>query len=352
MPNKYNYKELISLAEKLFLKAGLEDEMAQITAKRLVEGDMMGHTTHGLALCAPYLKEIAAGNMNKSGTPTEVVDKGSTIVWDGDYLPGLWIVYKAIELAKERVKEYGVVSFSIRKSTHIACLQTLLKQATDDGYMIIIASSDPSVASVAPYGGIRPLFTPNPIAIGMPTVHDPILIDISASITTNGYTMRKLKAGEKMPGQWLQDHQGNATDDPAVFAATPPGSVLPIGGHEYGHKGFGLALMIELLTQGLSGLGRDDKPTKWGASLFIQLIDPDAFAGKERFQQIASYLANICRESPPIPGSEGVRMPGERGLKRMRKAMTEGTELFAGIIESIRPWAEKYEIDIPEPMIE
>ncbi len=350
MPIKYKPQDLIQFSEQLFLAAGLAAEKAQITAQRLVEGDMMGHDTHGLALCVLYLSQIESGEMQKDGQPIVLVDHGSTLVWDAQYLPGLWVVYQAIETAKDRIKDLGVVSFSIRKSTHIACLQSLLMQATDLGYMVIIASSDPKATGVAPYGGIEPKFTPNPIAVGIPTDKDPILIDISASITTHGLTTRYAKSGKKMPGKWLQDHEGNLTDDPAVFVADPPGTILPIGGQEYGHKGFALALMIEALSQALSGFGRVDNPAQWGASIFLQLIDPSAFSGQHRFEQIMGGLAESCRQSPPIPGGSGVRMPGEAALKRFRVAQAEGLALYPGIMDDMAKWADRYGIAIPQPI--
>ena len=142
--------------------------------------------------------------------------------------------------------------------------------------MAIVASSDPSDATMAPFGGVAAVFTPDPIAFGIPTDGDPILVDISASITTNGMTGRLRREGRRYPGLWAQDAQGRPTDDPAVLSATPPGSLLPTGGTDHGHKGYGLALAVEALTQGLAGHGRAEKPTTWAANVFVQVIDPAA----------------------------------------------------------------------------
>ena len=159
---------------------------------------------------------------------------------------------------------HGTGTVVIRRSHHIACLAVYLLRATERGLVAIVQSSDPSVAAVVPHGGLTPIVTPNPIAAGLPTSGDPILIDISSSITSMGFARQQMKAGKKLPGAWVIDHEGNATDDPGALFAEPKGALLPLGGLDAGYKGFGLALLIEALTAGLSGHGRADPPRRLG----------------------------------------------------------------------------------------
>jgi LDH2 family malate/lactate/ureidoglycolate dehydrogenase len=216
--------------------------------------------------------------------------------------------------------------------------------------MITLASSDPSTESVAPHGGTTPLFTPNPIAVGIPTDGDPILIDISASITTNGLTGRLHGEGKTLPGEWVQDADGRPSDDPAVLFTDPPGTILPIGGRDYGHKGFGLALMIEAMTQGLSGLGRADHREGWGAAIYLQVVDPTAFSGGEDFTRQSTWLAEACRADRPAEGVDAVRMPGDGALARKRKAMTEGVTLYHGVLEKLLEIGDKLGVPAPEAL--
>ena len=117
----------------------------------------------------------------------------------------------------------------IRNSHHIGCLAAFLQRATDRGLMITVASSDPAVATVAPFGGRKAVYTPDPLAVGIPTDGDPILIDISASITTNGMAARLRREGKRFPGSWALDATGKPTDDPsALFTDPPPGNPLGI----------------------------------------------------------------------------------------------------------------------------
>ena len=252
---RYHVGELLEFVTALFAAAGCDGDKPATIATGLVEADLLGHTTHGLQLASVYLAELESGGMTSQGVPETIADRGATVTWDGRRLPGVWLTTKAVELAIRRATTFGVVTVVIRNSHHIGCLAAFLQLATDQGFMIQIASSDPAVKSVAPFGGRQAVFTPNPLAIGIPTDGEPILIDISASITTNGMAGRLRREGKKFPGPWALDAAGHPTEDPEAMFTDPPGSLLPIGGTDHGHKGFGLALLVEALTQGLSGFG-------------------------------------------------------------------------------------------------
>lgn len=344
---RYASEALTGLARDLFRAAGLDDDKAGTVARLLVEADMMGHSTHGLQLAPGYLDQIASGKMETEGEPHVVADGGAVVTWDGRTLPGVWLTAKAIELAKHRAGHHGVGIVSIRRSHHIACLAAFLPLATDDGKMIILSTSDPAVASVAPFGGRKPVYTPNPIAIGIPTPGDPVLVDISASITTNGMSARLRAEGKPMPHKWILTADGEATDDPGAIFADPPGSILPIGGLDHGHKGFGLGLMIEALTQGLSGYGRAEAPEGWGASVFVQVMDPEAFGGTDAYVRQTGWLADACRSTPPRPGVERVRLPGENALGRRAEARAKGVALYPGIMDALTKKAEALGVTVP-----
>lgn len=335
MPDRHAPNDLIELAQGLLVGAGLSRSRARTVAELLVEADLMGHTTHGLAQLPDYLDEIANGTMAVDGEPLVVSDRGACLTLDGRRLPGVWLVAEAIETGLQRLPTYGTVTIVIRHSHHIACLAAYLPRATAKGAMIILACSDPSEAGVAPHGGIRGVFTPDPIAVGIPTDGDPILIDMSSSITTMGMAHRRRRSGRRLDHPWLQDANGHATDDPAVLVADPPGTLLPTGGIDHGHKGYGLALMVEALTQGLGAFGRSEGPKDWGAAVFIQLLDPAAFGGEVGFLRETSWTAEACRRTPPRQGVERVRLPGEAALARRRKALAEGVELYGGVYEAL-----------------
>jgi LDH2 family malate/lactate/ureidoglycolate dehydrogenase len=346
----YRAADLIEYARALFSAAGCDGDKPAVIAAALVEADLLGHTTHGLQLAPAYLNDLGAGTMTPRGEPDVVADRGAAVTWDGKRLPGVWLAARAVDLAVARAPTYGTATVVIRRSHHIGCLAAYLQRATDRGLLITVASSDPAVATVAPFGGRKAVFTPNPFAVGIPTDADPILIDLSASITTNGMAARLRREGKRFPGPWALDAAGHPTDEPSALFTDPPGTLLPVGGTDHGHKGYGLALVVEALTQGLSGFGRADAPTNWGASVFVQVIDPAAFGGSAEFQRQTGWLVAACRSAPPVPGGEAVRVPGERGLARKGRALVEGVALYPGIAEALAPFAEKFGVVPPQPL--
>lgn len=350
MAERYEVADLLDFARRLLCAAGLESDRADSVAEILLEGDLLGHSTHGLQLLAAYLTEIEAGSMTVEGDPEVVADNGSAVTWDGRYLPGPWLVTQTMELAMERLAEHPVMTVVIRRSHHIACLAAYLMRATDRGLVMLLLSSDPMGASVAPHGGVAGVFTPNPIAAGFPTDGDPVLIDVSASTTTNGMTSRLHAQGERLPGPWLVDREGWLSDDPAVLFQEPPGAILPLGGLDLGHKGFGLALLVEALTSALGGFGRADGSTRWGAAVFLQLINPAAFGGRDHFYRETGWLAQACREAPVAPGCQPVRMPGAAGLARRREQLRNGIALYPGITDSLVAWAQRLDVAMPAPI--
>jgi len=341
----YAVSALRAFAAALFRKAGLDGDKPEVSAEVLVEADLMGHTTHGLALMPRYLQEIASGSMATTGEPRTVNDRGGSVCWDGKRLPGVWLTTKAIDLALERVESYGTVTIAIGNSHHLGCLAAYLPRVTERGFLAIVSSTDPSQRTVAPFGGRQPLFTPNPVAVGIPTEGDPILVDVSASITTNNMGARLVREGRRLPGLWALDAAGNPTDDPK--ALTEGGTILPAGGLDHGHKGYGWALIAEALTQGLAGFGRADEPKGWGACGFVEVIDPGAFGGRKAFVRQTAWLAEAIRRSPARPGVERVRLPGDNAAARKREALERGLELYPGILDALRPSAEKLGVAMP-----
>ena len=342
----YAAAELRNFAAALFRHAGLEGDKPDVTAEVLLEADLIGHTTHGLALAPRYLQEIGNGSMAVKGEPEIVSDRGACVCWNGRRLPGVWLTSQAVGLALERVGTYGTVTITIGNSHHLGCLAAYLPRATEKGYLAIVSSSDPSQKNVAPFGGREPVFTPNPIAVGIPTDGDPVLLDTSASITTNNMGARLVREKRRLPGPWALDAAGLPTDDPTVLTAG--GSILPAGGMDHGHKGYAWALFVEALTQGLAGFGRADEPKGWGACAFVQVVDPDAFGGRRAFVRQTEWLVRACRTSAPRPGVDQVRVPGEHALARKRMALAQGVVPYPGVLDALRPVAEKFGVPMPQ----
>ncbi len=347
--NKFDSLALLRFSRAVLQTAGLAADRADAVAHTLVEADLMGHTTHGLQLLSPYLRELESGLMTKDGEPEVLSDQQSALTWDGGYLPGPWLVNKAIDLALERLAVQPVITIAIRKSHHIGCLAAYPERVVRQGFMMLLSCSDPKNRTVAPFGGLSPVYSPNPLAVGIPTLGEPIIFDISMSATANGYVNRAAEEGKRLPHKWLLDNRGNPTDDPTTFLQDPPATILPLGGIDSGYKGFALGIMIEAMTGALAGYGRAEEPGRWGASVFLQLINPAAFGGTDAFKREMQFLADACHSSA-AKDAGSIRLPGERAFRLRDEQKSEGLELYPSILPALRQLAEKYQLDFPDPL--
>lgn len=338
----YDPPALVEFAAGLLRAAGLDTAMADCVARTLVDGDLLGHDTHGLALLAGYLQEIEKGTMTTGGSPETLSDRPAAVLWDGRRLPGPWLVHQGLDLLLPRARALGTATLAIRRSHHIACLAAYTLRALDEGMLLLLACSDPNAASVAPYGGTQAVFTPNPLALGFPLTGGGVMVDISASITTNGMSNRKHAAGERFADPVLIDAAGRPSDDPRVLFTDPPGTLLPVGGTTHGHKGYGMALAVEALTGGLAGHGRADPREGWGATVYLTLHDLDAFGGKAAFLRQMDHIATQCRSNAPVHADRPVRLPGENGLRRRVAGLRDGVRLHPTIAQALAPAQARY----------
>jgi L-lactate dehydrogenase len=347
-----DHRDLTAFVVRILAQAGMEADKAEVTAGILVEGDMIGHETHGVSLLHWYLDALADGSMAKSGNYDVVTDRGATFVWDGNLLPGAWLLTKALDQACERVADHGIVAAAIRNCHHTCALSAFMRGVTERGYIVQMSVSNPGAARVAPYGGTKALLTPNPTAAGFPTSGDPILIDVSCSITTTTMTQTLAKKGEAFPEDWGLTAAGEPTRDPRDITERG-GSMMPLGGISKGHKGFGLALMVDLMGQGLSGRGRANTPPgTFAQSAFLQVIDPAFFSGLDTFTAQADYTAAASRENPPAAWNNGpVRMPGDSAAARRRSALSKGVPVSEATFEKLSSDAARLGVEMPRALV-
>jgi L-lactate dehydrogenase len=346
---RYALPELTRFITALFSATGMDGHKAEAIADSLITADSMGHSTHGLALAAGYLEAVKSGVMAINGDMHVVNDRGACVTWDGQRLPGAWLISRAMDTALERIEQHGVVTVVIANSHHTGALAVYLPRLTERGLLVQLICSSPAARGVAPFGGSEPLFSPNPIAAGIPTHGDPILLDVSSSITTLNSARQLVARGERFPAKWAMDAQGQPSDDPNVVVSGG-GSLLPVGGFDHGHKGYGMALLVEALTQGLPGQGRVDQPQGTPVNIFLQVTDPGAFAGLDAFTRQSQWLVDACHANKPLPGRSRVRLPGEHAMVRQRQAVADGVPVTAGVMDALRPAALAAGLVVPQPL--
>jgi L-lactate dehydrogenase len=347
MSLRYDSDALKKFARALLREAGLAAAPARAVAEILVAGDLLGKTTHGLHLLPSYLREIEAGKMKCSGWPKILRQSAATLLLDADYLPGPFVMLRAINWAAPRAKRHGVATVSIRRCHHIASLIAYMPIVAEQNLVAILMCSDPANRIVAAPGGVEGICSPDPVGVGIPTAGDPVLIDTTTSCTSSGGAARARTEGRKFSTPILQTARGEPTNDPEVLVANPPGTIFPIGGPALAHKGFAFVTLVETLANALCGQGRADKPDRWGTSIFLQVIDPKFFGGWSAFKRETQFFAQACRQSKRKPGGAPIRMPGDQAQAVKREQLASGVALHPGILPALQPWAERLSVKPP-----
>jgi len=202
---------------------------------------------------------------------------------------------------------------------------------------------------VAPPGGRAPRLSTNPLAIGVPHGDAPLVLDFSTSATAEGKVRVKKIAGQPCPEGWLIDNQGRPTTDPNVLYANPPGAILPMGGAQ-AYKGFGLGLMIEILTGALSGgsCAKEVPYPRKGNCVFFLLIDPARFGGREHFAREVEALVTYVRSCPRVEGVEEILLPGDPERRLAQQRQREGIPLDEENWQALVRLAETLRVAVPK----
>jgi LDH2 family malate/lactate/ureidoglycolate dehydrogenase len=363
MPDRYAAADLQRFATQLFVAGGLADERARSLAQVFLEADLLGFSTHGLQRVPSNLGWLAAGDMRRDGEPEVLVDRRAVLSWDAHRLPGPWVVQRAVAECAARVRDTGIVAMTLRRCTHTACLAAYLVPLIEQRLIGLLMVSTPDERFVSPFGAREAVFSNNPLAFCAPTSAAPLLFDVSMAITAGGKIARAAREGRRLPERSLKTAAGQPTDDPAVMAADPPGTVMPIGGLGHGYKGYALTLMTEVLTQALAGHGRtayleEEQGSTEGRAdsgaeanaVYLQVIDPLAFGGWAGYVREIDHLLAACRNAAPDDPAQPVRVPGEGAWQRRSRALAEGVKLPDGVIRAMTAWAERLGVVPPQAL--
>lgn len=328
-----DHSRLHNFTKALFTRAGMGEDDAVVCADCLIQTNLWGIDSHGVLRVPIYIKRLLSGAMNKAPNITSVKDAGALEVLDGDDGCGYVVGRAAMARAIAKAEKFSIGAVGAIRSNHFGAAALYTKMAADRG-MVGIAMTNVVPNMVVP-GGSRPIVGNNPLAISVPTFGDfPFTLDISLSAVAGGKLLLASKKGEKIPLDWATDKDGRPTDDPDKGFA---GFLLPVGGH----KGYGLALAVDLLSglmtggaflHDLRGLYKhSDKPSRSGH--FFMVIDPLALMDKDVFKaRMADFYGQI-KSSPMWDQSMEMLMPGEieyrTDLKRRRDGISLPPDLVA-----------------------
>ncbi len=339
--------ELLQFATSCFEKAGARADIAKTMAQSLLWGDLLGFNTHGMRRLPYNVKQLQTGAASGSGEVTVLNSRAAVETWDANALPGLYVAPLAVEKACEMAIHAGTGTVVVRRCEHVASLAAYLQIATDKGLLVNLMAATPAQSSVAPAGGVSRVFSPNPYAIGVPTSADPMLLDMSFSVTAAGKVRQAYDRGELLPWPAIVSASGEITNNPKAYIEDG-GALLPLGGGDLGYKGYGLCLQSELWTLGLSGYGRADAINDGEQNtLFVQVIDPEAFAGKAAFERVADDLLQRCKNAEPIDKNQPVRIPGSGALAKLKEQAERGVLLDELTWPRLQHCAEKLGVELP-----
>lgn len=296
--------EICQLAYRILRKQGLRKEDTDVIVAHLLDAELAGRKSHGFQRILGILRNTATtGTRGKNMTLEH--ENGNSVRVNGGERLGLVVGQKALETAVDLAQEHTITAvggYNYLGNTGMIGYYTR-QLAAADRIGIMIANS-PNV--IAPWGGTIPLFGTNPLSVAVPTQNEPIVIDLSTTKWAYGDILLAIKEGRQLPDGIVLDKDGNPSNDPADARG---GSMLPFGEH----KGYALALAIELLAGPLVGAKAGPKSPLGEMGFLILSIDPAMFGSLTAFKQQASALVHQIKSSPLRPGIEDIFYPGERG---------------------------------------
>lgn len=330
-------EQLESYVASIFEKAGAPAPHSQIVANHLVESNLLGHDSHGVLRVAQYCAAIESGELVPDVRPEVLHQTPAGAVLDAKRAFGQVAVTEGMNVAMEKASRSGTGAVTIRNCYHSGRLGAYTAMAADAGMIgIMMVNAGGGGQSVVPFGGSERRLATNPISIAAPTSGDfPLMLDIATSMAPEGKIRDYALRDAPLPEGWIVDAEGNPTQNAQDFYANPPGSILPLGG-PIGHKGFGLALMIDVLAGALSGAGccRNEKvPARDGVLLLA--IDVEQFSNRVAFYQHVSELVAYIKSCPTAPGYEEVFVPGEMEYRVAQARRKNGIYVDEGVWRQI-----------------
>src|SRR5437763_754385 len=304
---------LEAFAARLLQAGGASKDEAALVAASLVDANLKGYDSHGVMRVPYYVQAIKDGEV-APGAELTILDEGPTrIVADGNWGLGQVQSMHLIRLLTSKARDGGLALGTMLHSGHIGRLGEYCEKTAAEGLVsMLMVNSHGGAVRVAPPGGKAPRLSTNPLAIGVPFRDAPLVLDFSTSATAEGKVRVKKIAGQPCPEGWLIDNEGRPTTDPSTLYGSPPGAIVPMGGAQ-AYKGFGLGLMIEILTGALSG-GNCAKTVpypKKGNCVFMLLIEPANFGAADHFQSEVGQLTEYIKSCPSVEGCQEIILPGD-----------------------------------------
>lgn len=325
---------LNAVVRAIVAHTGSSEREARLVADHLVEANLTGHDSHGVGMLPRYIEVFRAGDLKVNQHVSVVADTGPMLTLDGNAGYGQAMAYEAMELGIARAAQYGVAVVGLSNSHHIGRIGHWAEQCIAAGYVSMHYVNVVTSPLVAPFGGRDARIGTNPFCVGVPlSGKEPILLDFATSRIAMGKVRVAYNKGEQVKPDTLLDHQGDPTTDPATMFSEPRGALLPLG--EY--KGYGLAMICEILGGALSGgMTLHAKPSTRAVvnNMLSVIIDPNRLGTAENLAAQTDAFVNWVKASPLAQDADRIRTPGEPEQESRRVRRAEGIPIDANT------WAE------------
>jgi uncharacterized oxidoreductase len=333
---------------KIFTATGIPEEDAAIVSDHLVTSHLLGHDSHGVWFAPGYVRGMKA---NYRRWDDHVVDKDGPAfaVIDGKGANGIVAVNKAVELAVEKARQSTFGFVGLRNVSHIGRLGDYPPRIAKQG-MIGTVWLNGGGLFMAPFGSADRRLRPEPTAYAVPRKNGPpFMLDITMSVVAGGKIEQKIVRDEPIPEGWLIDQNGDYVTDHKAYRNEEETAVPPLGGLQFGHKGAGLAMMVEMIVGPLTGAGCTKGDAGGGGGIMVLAIDIQQFTDLDTYTSEVEGLADWIHSARPLPGVDRVLMPGEIEEEIRLKRQRDGIEIPEKTWEALGEAAT--ELGVPAPQL-
>ena len=339
---RFRAGDLIALTSSSLKAVGLVDDEADLVAEVLVDAEERGYDSQGMMRLPSYLRWAKAGEFRSPASINVLRDSPSAIAVNGGNGWGAVVATHVMKMCIDHARDTGSCIAAVADLGHVGRLGYYVERAAEEGMIGILALSGSTSSPVmAPWGGREARLSTNPIAFGFPYPGGaPVVIDISTTQAARGKVTIASSMGHAIPDSWALDATGTPTTDPKQ-ALPPTGTMAPLGGH----KGYALAVAVELLSAALAGAY-----PRGGDGMFVAAINIASVIEPDMFGQAVSALDASIRSSAPREGFPSPVLPGTRSAARKERSREEGVEVESGIWRQVADSVAGLGVRVPEPL--
>ncbi|MGH2586076.1 MAG: Ldh family oxidoreductase [Dehalococcoidia bacterium] len=349
---RYAARELIEFTTRVLVACGMPEPDARLGAEVLVDADLMGVDSHGIAHLPShngYAPGFRSGHVNPQPAVRTLRETPSTAQLDADRGFGPLVGYRAMRLAIEKAQAVGSGTVAVTNSRHFGAAGYYALMAVPEGCIgMAMTNAGPWVV---PAGGQKKMIGTNPIAVAAPAGNEqPFSMDMATSTVAMGKLEIALREEKPIPDGWALDGAGQPTTDiPTVYregGLTPLGSTLTTSSY----KGYALGQMVDVFCGILSGIGHTMALPRGGAGHFFAAWQVEAFLSLEDFRATLDEMQRAFRDAAPASGHDRILLPGQREFETRREREANGIPLHAAVFTTLETLADEMNLSRPKPL--